>query len=276
MVLLAATAPARGGRGPEVVVASERLAEAGPDLEKNVAAFVRRVEEVGGWPQGSLRGKGFARPREALAYIKKQRSAFAVLPPHELVEGRAALKFEILGRAVWIDGDHPAVFTTTRQPPPFEGIGSASGMRLAVTDAHDPIWLTMMFDGNLDMRVMNLVEVPTVEAAVQAVVQNRADLTLVPELEWSGTYERRTQKGGDLSWAFRSPDLPPMAVVAVGKNATPADRQKLAGALDQICKTTGAAACGGVRIQFIQSGHAESYDNVIAGYEGTRARLKKR
>ena len=49
----------------------------------NLADFLRRVEEVVGWPKGSLRGKAFTRPRDALAYIKKNRVGFAILPAHQ-------------------------------------------------------------------------------------------------------------------------------------------------------------------------------------------------
>jgi len=269
-LVLLKTPAAAAAAGPEVVIASERLAEVGADLEKNLQAFLRRLEEVGGWPAGTLRGKAFTRPREALAYIKKQHPAFAILPPHELAEGRAMLKPEILGRAVWIDGDHAAVFALTRQPPPFDGIQAAAGMRLATTDAHDRVWLTLMFENGVDARGLKLVEVPSADAAVQAVLDKRAELALVPELEWTSKYEKRTEKGGDLAWAYRSPDLPPLALIAVGKNASPEDKQKMAAGIDKTCKTTGAAACGRMRIQFIEAGRADTYEPLFARYEGWR------
>jgi hypothetical protein len=271
-IAIAARPPARA---PELVIAHENLAEVGASLNDDLARFLRRIEEVAGWPQGFLRGKAFVRPALALAYIKKQKSAFAILPAHEFVEGRQELKLEVLGRAVWIDGDQLAYFTVTRQPHPFEGIASAAGMRLATTDTHDLAWLTLMFDHNLDLRRMRLVETPTTAAAVKAVVDKNADLALVPEGDWNSTYGKRAEPGGDLEWAFRSGNTPPSAVLSVGKHAAPADSQKLAAAVAKICKTTGAAACGRLRIQYIEAGRAETYAPIIEAYDSTKASLAR-
>src|SRR6185436_20720827 len=93
-----------GAAPRELVVAHEILAEAGDHLDENLTALVRRVEDAAGWPKGSLKGKAFIKPQEALGYIKKNRSAFAILPAHQFVEGQKELKLEVLGRAVGLDG----------------------------------------------------------------------------------------------------------------------------------------------------------------------------
>jgi hypothetical protein len=273
--LAAARPTAAAERSLELVVANENLALAGAALEPSLASMARRIEELTGWPKGSLRTKAFARPAEALAHIKKERSAFAILPVHELLEGRVPLKLEVLGRAVGPEGAQLAVTSVTRKPPPFEGIANAAGKRVATTDAHDPIWITMMFDGNLDARGLQFLETPTTDAAVQAVVDKKADLALVPEGPWVTTYERRTEPTGDLTWAFRSGTMPPSAVVAVGKHVSAADKQKLAASVDRICRDGGGAACGGVGIVYIEAGRAETYQAVIALYESVRAQLAK-
>jgi hypothetical protein len=273
--VLTAAAPAPTARPLELVIANENLVEVGADLDKRVDEFARRVEEVAGFAKGALRAKGFTRPADALAYIKKQRCAFAILPAHELLEGRKALKLEPLGRAVSIYGDQLAYYSVTRKPRPFGGIGEAAGMRLATTDTHDRAWLMLMFDGNLDVAGLKLLEVPTPAAGVQAVLDKKADLALVPEPAWKDGVGKRTEEGGDLEFAFRSPDTPPSAVVAVGRFVAAADKQRLAAAVDKICKTTGAAACGYLRIQYIEAGRADSYANVTAAYDGYAARFRR-
>src|SRR5947207_14546996 len=90
--------------GPEIVVANEVLLAGGKKVDGAMEDFVRRVEAVGGWPAGSLRGKAFARPAEALDYIRKNKVAFAFLPVPTFVQGRAALHFEVVGRAGGLDG----------------------------------------------------------------------------------------------------------------------------------------------------------------------------
>src|SRR5436190_21992700 len=97
-------AAAQPSPGPEIVVANEVLLAGGNKVDAAMEAFVRRVEATGGWPAGSLHGKAFARPAEALDYIRKNKVAFAFLPVHQFVQGSTALKFEVLGRAVGLDG----------------------------------------------------------------------------------------------------------------------------------------------------------------------------
>ena len=265
--------PARA-RPLELVVAHENLALAGAALEPSLAAFARRIEELAGWPAQSLRAKAFTRPAEALAYIKKQHVAFAILPVHEFIAGRKELKLEVLGRAVGPEGVQLVFHSITRRPPPFDGIQNAAGMRVAMTDAHDLAWVSLMFDGALDPRRLPLVETPSTAAAVQAVVAKKADIAIVPEGEWASTYEKRTQPSGDLTWTFRSGIMPPSAFVAVGKHVAANDKQKLSAAVDKICKTTGAAACGGLGVLYIEAGGADSYASIIAAYDDLRARLR--
>src|SRR5262245_9143979 len=103
LLFLAAAAQPKA-TGPEIVLANEVLLAGGDKVAPAMEAFVRRVEAMGGWPAGSLRGKAFATPAEALDYIRKNKVAFAFLPVHQFVQGRSELKLEVLGRAVGLDG----------------------------------------------------------------------------------------------------------------------------------------------------------------------------
>jgi hypothetical protein len=271
--LLVGGARPAAARPLELVIAHENLVLAGAELEPSLQAFARRIEELTGWPKGSFRAKAFTRPAEALAYIKKQRTAFAILPVHQFAEGRKDLKLEVLGRAVGPDGVQLAFQSVTRRPASFDGVGNAAGKRVAMTDIHDPVWVTMMFDGNVDVRGLHLLETPSTAAAVQAVVDKQADIAIVPEGEWTTTYEKRAQPTGDLEWVFRSGIMPPSAFLAVGKHVTAAERAAMAGVVDKICRTTGGAACGGIGIVYIEAGRAESYANVLELYDVVRAHL---
>src|SRR3954452_10414407 len=102
LILFLATARRETGR--DIVVPNEVLLAGENKVDGAMESFVRRVESMGGWPAGSLRGKAFARPADALEYIRKNKVAFAFLPVHQFVQGRTALKMEVLGRAVGLDG----------------------------------------------------------------------------------------------------------------------------------------------------------------------------
>jgi hypothetical protein len=251
----------------ELVVANEILAEAGEHLQKNLSDFLRRVEEVAGWPRGSLRGKAFARPREALAYIRKSRAGFAILPAHQLAEGHQELKLEVLGRAVGADGS-PLVFSAvTRRPRPFGEVAGTPGLRVALSETYDPLWIKILTEGAIDKNVapVALVEVPSGKEGVQAVLDKKADLAIVNELEYR-TLKPRIEAGGDLEWLLSSPHLPPSAFAAVGKYVNAADRKKMAAAVDKVCKTSGATACARLGILYIEANRAETYQGLLDLY----------
>jgi hypothetical protein len=63
-----------------------------------------------------------------------------------------------------------------------------------------------------------------------------------------------------------SPKVPPSAFVAVGKYASAADKKRMAGAVEKICKTSGAEACARMGILYIEAGRGESYADIVNGY----------
>jgi hypothetical protein len=255
----------------ELVVAHEILSEAGDHLNENLTAFVRRVEEVVGWPKGSLRGKAFVKPQEALAYIKKNRSAFAILPAHQFAEGHKELKLEALGRAVGLDGS-PLVFSAvTRRPRPFTELADTPGLRVALTETYDPIWIKILTEGAIDKAVapVALVQVPSAKAGIQDLLAKKVDVVIVPELEYQAL-KPRIEPSGDLEWVTSSPHIPPSAFLAVGKFVSAADRKKMAAAVDKICKTTGGPACSRMGILYIEANRAESYQGLLELYQSLK------
>jgi hypothetical protein len=272
LILLTAltAAPARAGGGFEIVVANEALLPKYADA--NMEAFVRRIEEVGGWPAGTLRGKAFSRPREALEYIRKNKVAFAILPVHQFLEGRQELKLEVIGRAVGIEGPEGGYWGVARnEPHSWEHIEDFPGLRLATTETQDPIWLRLLMEGNVRQpeRHFSLLETPTGADALAAVLGHRADVALLSQADFAPIKDRVARKS-DLAWVYASGNVPPPPIVAVGKYARPADRKKLGEALEKICKKEGSPACGKMTIMYIQAGHADDYRIVIRKYEDYR------
>jgi hypothetical protein len=260
----------------ELVIAHEILREAGDALDANLERFVDRVAEVAGFGKQGLRGRAFSRPEDALAYIKTHKVPFAILPAHQYVEARQALRLEVLGRAVGLDGTVLQFTTITRLPRPYADINLAPNLRVAATEVHDPAWIALLTEGDLNpaRRPTKLIEVPSSKAAVEKLVAKQADLAILEPRNWA-EFKARTESGGDLDWVVTSPKLPPSAFLAVGAFVSAADKKKMAGAVDQICKTTGAEACGRMGIMYVEAGRAETYEDLITGYaERTPARPK--
>jgi hypothetical protein len=271
-VVLFASLTAAAPSGPELVVANEVLLSGGDRVGGSMEAFVRRVEEVGGWPKGSLRGKAFAKPREALAYIREHKVPFAILPVHQFLQGRTPLKLEVIGRAVDLDGVERGYWGVSRNEPlPYEHLEEFPGLRLATTEIDDQVWLRTIFEGNVRApdRHFKLTEVPSGAAAVAAVLAKKADVALLNQMDFDAV-KPRVERKSDLIWVYASGKIPPSPIVAIGKWASPADRKKMAAALEKICKKEGADVCGRMGVMYIQAGHAADYEGIVRKYEGYR------
>jgi hypothetical protein len=276
LILLAAplatrTAPSVRS-GPEVVIGNEALVASGSHLAENMAGFLRRLEAVGGWPAGSLRGKAFTQPREALDYIRSSHASFAILPPHQVVEGRKDLKLEVLGRAVGIQGAKGGYWGVTRAGKrSWDHLEETPGLRLALTEPYDEQWLRVLMEGNVSepFKHFKLVPVSTSAEALAALMAGKADVALVDEPLFA-SLKPRLQPGGDLAWVYATGQLPPPAVVSVGKWSAPADRKRMTTALETLCKGEGGDACARVGILYVEVGRAKSYDLVTSKYASYR------
>jgi ABC-type phosphate/phosphonate transport system substrate-binding protein len=267
-VLLSPAAASARGATREIVICSEELVLSGKSLHANVEGFVRRLERVAGWPKGSLVGKGFSRPAEAYEYLRAGRASFAILPVSQYARGRTALKLDVLGRAVGLDGTEPGYFALARRGPrDYQNLIDRPGLRLATPHVTEPRWLAAVFDGNVrPTQHFRLIPVADQAAAVDAVLAMKADAALV----FHDLFRRLggpENLRGDFEVVFVSPPIPPPPIVAVGKRASRADRKVVTEALKTLCKGEGAEACGRVGIVYVESGHAGDYEAIAAKHD---------
>jgi hypothetical protein len=258
--------------GPEIVIGNEALVAGGTHVPENMATFLRRLEVAGGWPAGSLRGKAFSQPREALEYVRASKAAFAILPPHQLVQARKELKLEVLGRAVGLEGPKGGYWGVARAGKREWGhLEEVPGLRLATTETDDEQWLRVLMEGNVSQpfKHFQLVPVATGAEALAAVMAGKADVALVDEPLFA-SLKPRLQPGGDLTWVYASGQLPPPAIVSIGKWSAPADRKRMTSALESLCKGEGGDACARVGILYVETGRAKSYDLVMNKYASYR------
>jgi hypothetical protein len=258
-------AMAAGAPRLEIVVASETLLPA--LAQKNVSGFAGRIEEIARWRKGTLRGKAFAQPRDALGHIRRHRSAFAILPVHQFLEGRKQLGLQIIGRAVGVEGPTPAYWGVARdEARAYQRVESYPGLRLAMTETYDLPWINLLFDRQINAaQHFKLLKVDDDQEAVASVLASKADLALIYETEFR-RIESRIKNGTKLTWVHASGTLLPPAIVAT-RWASKADRERLAQVLGALCKDEGATACGRMTILYIQPGYAESYGPLIERYE---------
>ncbi len=253
------------------MIAGEWLGASGNFLDENLAEFLRRLETITGWPSGSLKGKAFVQPRDAVAYIKKNRVAFAILPVHQFVEARKDLSLSPIGRMVGIEGvQHNFWGVARKDGRPKGDLHEELGLRLVMTEVYDLQWIRVLFEAELDpYKHFQLISAPDGMTAVDVVMSGRADMAMIREGDFQ-LVKPRTGKAGDLRWVYTSGGMPPPPFVVVGKFASIEDRKTLETNLYKLCRDGGGVACGHVGIVYAEPGKADTYNNIIKKYETYR------
>jgi ABC-type phosphate/phosphonate transport system substrate-binding protein len=122
-------------------------------------------------------------------------------------------------------------------------------------------------DGNVGPQAsVGLLETPTSKAALQTMLDGKADVAVVSPTVWK-PIEKRAEARGDLDTLFISPKLPAPAIVAVGKYARAGDRKKLGAAIDLICQAPGGPACSRMGILYTQAGRQQNYGPILQAYQ---------
>lgn len=264
-VLSAGKADARPAH--EVVVAGETLRVCGDRLRAELDAFLRRLEQTAGLPPQSLRGRGFVDPVEALAYARRARPAYAILPVHQFLQARKPLGLVVLGRAVGLDGPEPAYWGVARRGTvKYEHIEARPGLRLGGVDLDDLRWLSnVIFETNVRAeKHFKLQPAKTSGDALAVLAAGQADVVLLYETEYR-RHKERLAPGGDLEQAYASVPLPPPPLVGIGKG-DPAERRKIGMAMPKVCVGDAVEICARLGILRLDAGGASAYDNVIEKY----------
>lgn len=268
----------------EIVIASEALVISGDRLPGQLDAFLRRIENLTGWPQGSLGGRVFARPAEALVYIRKAKPkpAFAILPVHQFVQGRKELGLSVLARVIGLEGAEPTFWVVApKEKAKFEHIEFAPGLRLTTTEIDDMRWLSnVVFETNVQAeKHFKLLRAENAGAALAAVDTGQADVALIYEAEYR-RHPERIHKEGALVPVYASGVLPPPPLVAIGKSATATDQKALVSVFSKLCDglpdVSVHAACAHLGIMYIKPSARDPYDNVIEKYDGAPPSSAKR
>jgi hypothetical protein len=260
-------APVASAASRELVVVDENLAVAEHLLPQHFEQFLRRLEQVTGWPRRSLRGKTLLEPRDALAVIKKSRAGFAIVPVHQLVQGRKELKLEVLARVAGLEGRQLNYVAITPRPKPFKEVSELPVLKIATIEPLDPVWFHIVSDGAIGLaQPLDMKPARSSRDALRLAREKQVDIALVSPTVWKEIEPKTTDKG-DLDVAFSSPKLPVAAFVAVGKYVSAADKKALAAALGKVCREDGADVCGRMGIMFIEPGRQDVYDPVIKAYD---------
>jgi hypothetical protein len=269
LFLAATPPPAAAAPKREIVLANEALVGSGEFLQENADRFARRLEAVAGWPKNSTKVTAFTRPREALEYIRKNKVAFAVLPIHQFAQARDELKLVPLARAVGPEGRTHSYWAVTRGKLKGPSLEESPGtMTLAMTETYDPQWIRVLFEAEFDTaRKFKLLEVPSGDAAVQAVREGKADVAYLAEADWQKIKDQ-VGEGRELTWVYTSGIFPAPPFVAIGKHANKAEVKKLSAAIGNTCKPPeGTEPCNRVGLMYLETGNMDRYEPIVDKYK---------
>lgn len=199
-----------------------------------VDKFLAYVESEGGWPKGSSKGKFLDSRKETLAYIESAKPGYGFLEPPMYFELRKSHALEpivqVESKDLWSAHLHvvvkvPAALTDLR------------GKSLWTTLGDSPQYLSkVVLPGKIDARTFfSLKTIGQAMKGVRAVLRGEADATLVDDEQFEAA--KKMDGGAALRSVYDSPPLPPLTVVAFGKNSRPEERKALTKVLLDMCGT---------------------------------------
>lgn len=237
--------------------------QAAPYLDR----FLRYAEIVLGWPAGAAAGEFFPDRQGAIQYIEHQRPGFGMVDPELWLELRKKDRLEvvatILGRNQRLG--HLSVVV---KDPALKTLADLKGKRLMSNHLGTPRFLSkVVFDGKLDAAgYFRLLPTPSPLKGLRAVDRGEAEATLLDDDQLE--HMRSLEFGSALRVVFTSAALPPMAVVAFGRNTKPAERQAFAKMLFAMCSDAkGAEVCKALLITSFAPPDQAVYQEAVRRYE---------
>jgi ABC-type phosphate/phosphonate transport system substrate-binding protein len=208
-----------------------------------IAKFLRHAETALGWPANSLNGEFFAEPNDAAKYIGEKKPGFGMVDPDVLLALKKRENLQVLASAD--SKNNLGKLHLVVKSPAYKSIDDLKGKTVISNHLQSPKYLMkVVFDGKIgepDKYFGKMVEAPGMLKGVKAVDRGEADAVLLSDAEVA-SISKTTYP--DLKVIWSSAELPPMAVVAFGKNAQPKDVEAFKKMLLGMCSDPkGAEVC---------------------------------
>jgi ABC-type phosphate/phosphonate transport system substrate-binding protein len=237
--------------------------EAAPYID----TFLRYVEKAQGWPEKSATGKYFSDPAEARAYIAAKKPAWGMMDPDLFLELR---KRDELVPIASVTGKNQTLghLSIVVKDPALKTLDDLKGKVLISNHLQSPRFLSkVVFDGKLDVeKHFKLQPTPSPLKGLKAVDRGEAAATLLDDEQLAAM--KTLPFGASLRVLWTSEPLPPVSMVAFGKETTPAEREKFAKMLVGMCADPkGADVCKSLEITKFTPPDKAAFDAAARRYD---------
>jgi len=220
--------------------------------------LLRVVAEQNHWAKAT--GKYFSERSSALAFVREEKPDFGILSLPAYLALKETLSPSVIGEVLAPQAGGRRYFLVSKQARALEG---CVGHRLATTFAPDAKFVDRVVAGGaFKLADFTLVSAQRPLEPLKQVIREEADCALIDDAQLAAT--GHIEHGSELHSAWRSAELPGMAVVAFPR-AEAAAVKSLKQSLPSLCAKA-KQACQSVGIDLIQASSDERYRALLAQY----------
>jgi ABC-type phosphate/phosphonate transport system substrate-binding protein len=262
-VLVALAGPAAAGPRDFVI----QHAGVGGDTQQAapyIKKFLEYAEQALGWPAGSATGDFFPEAdADFKKYLETKKPGLGLIDPEQFLELKKKENLTIIGTVV---GTNQSMghFNLLAKDPALKALPDLKGKKVVsnhvASEASKKYLSKIVFEGKIDAskHFGAITPVASMLKAVKAVDRGEADVALLSDDEVAAL---KKMSYPEVKVIWTSPALPPMPVVAFGKNATPKDRDAFAKMLLGMCADPkGTAVCKALDITEFKPADKAAYD----------------
>lgn len=202
--------------------------------QPHIDAFLRQLETASGWPAKSSKGV-WADDEQAMEKgITEMKPGFAIMDPEVYLALRKKNALEPIAsiRGATFNKGH---YNLVVKNAAFKTLANLKGKKVISNHVASPRYINKVaFDGKVDVEKNFVLEKAVSPLKpLRQVLSGDADAALIDDEQLA---RMKDLDGGDaLKVIWKSAALPPTPVVAFEKLTTPADRKKVADALQKMC-----------------------------------------
>jgi hypothetical protein len=220
--------------------------------------LLRAVAEQNHWPKAT--GKYFSERSPALAFVQQEKPDFGILSLPAYLALNETLKASVIGEVAAPQAGGRRYFLVSKQAQALQG---CVGHRLSTTFAADAKFIDrVVADGAFKLADFTLVAAQRPLEPLKQVIRDEADCALIDDAQVAAA--THIERGSELHTAWRSVELPGMALVAFPRTDAAAVKS-LKQSLSGLC-TKAKQACASVGIELIRASSDERYRPLLAHY----------
>ena len=227
-----------------------------PYLDRFVASAARKNQ----WP--SARGQYVTNRRAAEAFLDSQQPHYAILSLGAFLALEEKYHYEVIGQvAVTLAGGR-RYFLISKGGA--DDLDACRGKTLASDHVDDARFIEkVVFGGKLLLTDFQVIQTQRPLQTITKVLGGEAACALIADAQLAEL--PHLEGAHDLHEVWKSPDVPPMPVVAF-PSASKAERQRFQESLPALCRNDGEAACAEVGIVDLKTAAKADYRAVMDAY----------